>query len=594
MHISFTAHNTSKSTSSFGLVDYLDKENQAYIKEEENGEIHKNMLEKEHEFENFFNGQYSELNTEQKITIDKVVKNIDENRGTQNLKQSNFYMLNISPGKEELRHMENLANLELKKRGLMIESKDKLLNRIYHEQKNELMKIQLKLYTKDLMNEYAKNFNREIYVDETKLPDRTQKKELDNLTEKVFNTYLQEKGIELKEEKQTEKSTKWVESENLKILETKGKSLRAKLTINGEIKSEIFLPKSLVKEQENGTYKLPENLYKQKEQEVLDKNTLVEVNGKLTDIKELKSKEKVYNFEVKDQRFKEALKVSYKETDIVELNGKNYVSKHLLDTKEKESLSKVILSEHGAVRDEIYKNIATKKGYNLEKRALTGDDLLWYGKVESQRTHKPTDKYVLKNNEILKEIKALEKNQFLNSGKIEKLQATLYKDGGKVIQAGMEKDGLQYHAHVIVSRHDRTMQKPENKISLSPLANHKQGKMFKGADVGFNRDNFFEKAEKLFDKKFEYERPDKQKYQTYKAQKGLVSGVKNIQGKAKGEIKSVLMKHTGIGAIKNEISPIQSIKKELGIASIPSRIPKTALDLAYKVGKKIIEKGLSY
>lgn len=116
MHISFTAHDSSKSTSSFGLIDYLDKENQAYEKQEnEEGENKKTNIEKPHEFESFFDNNYSEKNTDQKINIDEVVNNIDSNRGTQNLKQSNFYMLNVSPNKSELEHMSNLADMELEK-----------------------------------------------------------------------------------------------------------------------------------------------------------------------------------------------------------------------------------------------------------------------------------------------------------------------------------------------------------------------------------------------------------------------------------------------------------------------------------------------
>lgn len=471
MHVSFTAHNTSSSTSSFGLIDYLDKENQEYEKEKnEEGKSEKKTIEKDAEFESFFDGNYSEENTNQKINIDEVVNNIDSNRGTQNLKQSNFYMLNVSPKKTELAHMENLANEELQKRGLIINSENELLNKVYEEQKNELMKMQMKLYAKDLMNEYANNFDREIFVDESKLPNKTEKKELEKETQRTFNEYLKIEGIEIEQSEIIDKSKKWVETDRLTVLSEKGNSYLAEIDLGGDIKSEVFLPKKLVQEQENGNFKLPENLYNEKQKEALDKFVLVEINSGFKDTNTLKNKEVVYNFEKSDSRFSEPLKMSFKESDLARRNGQYLVSQHLLNEKQKESVQKAIIKEHGEVRDNIYKEIATEKGFNLEKRKLTADDLLWYGKVETQRTHKPTDKYVIKNNETLKEIDRLSKNKLLNKSKIENLESKLVRDEkGNVIKGGMKKEGNQYHVHLVVSRHDKTMQKAENKISLSPL-----------------------------------------------------------------------------------------------------------------------------
>ncbi|CAH8296005.1 hypothetical protein EV196_11325 [Mariniflexile fucanivorans] len=596
MHISFTSHNTTKSTSSFGLIDYLDKENQAYVSlESENGNKENLTLEKDHEFESFFDGDYSEENSSQQIDIHKVVSDIDCNRGTQNLKQSNFYMFNVSPNKSELAHMEQLANTELQNRGLIIDSKNKLLEQVYQEQKNELMKMQMKLYAKDLMTEYARNFKRDIYADESKLPDKNQRKELENSTEKEFKSYLSTKGIEQEDKKNQDKSSKWIDTNNLVILEEKGNSIKAELTIEGNLKSEVFLPKKLVQEQENGSYKLPENLYNAKANEIINKNTLVEINASFKDTKSLKNKEEAYNFEKTDSRLENPLKMSFNESDITKTNNKYYVSKHLYDEKEKQSLKQSILSEYGTEREKIYNKLARERGFNLEKRPLTEKDLLWYGKVETQRTHKPTDLYVIKNQETLKEIERLSKNKIFNQNKIANLESSLFRDEkDNIIKAGLKKEGNQYHVHLVVSRHDKTMQKPENKISLSPLANHKEGKMYKGADVGFNRDAFFQKAETVFDKKFDYDRTHKESYQGYKEEKKQRSMSNNVVGKTKGELKSFVKKHTGINTIKQQISPVQNIKTQLGMSQIPSRIPKTPLDLAFKIGKKVIDKGLGY
>lgn len=597
MHISFTAHNSGKGTSSFGLVDYLDKENKAYETiENEEGKIVIQELENDHQFESFFDGKFSENNTNQNINIDEVVNNIDTNRGTQNLKQSNFYMINVAPKKTELKHMEKLANEELEKRGLVKGNKNELLNNVYEEQKDQLMKMQMKLYAKDLMTEYANNFDREIYVDEAKLPDRKEKKVLENETERNFNEYLKLQGIEIKQPGSQEKSNKWITTNKLTIIDEKGSSYIAEFNLGANQTSEIFVPKKMMQEQENGDYKLPENLYKEKELEALNKFTLVEIKANFINSSTLKNNQIVYNFENNDSRFEESLKMSFKDSDLIQREGKFFVSKHLLNEKEKSSISNAIINEHGEEREKIYKELATEKGFNMEKRKLTVDDLLWYGKVETQRTHKATDKYVKKNIETLKEIDFLNKNKILNKSKIQELESKLIKDdNNNVIKPGMKKTGLNYHVHLVVSRHDKTMQKAENKISLSPLANHKSGIMHNGADVGFNRDQFFQKAEEVFDEKFDYDREKEESYEAYKEGKKEREMLRsNVAGKAKGEVKSFLMKHTGINHIKQNISPVQSIKKQMGIANIPTKIPKTPLDLAYKVGKKIIDKGLGY
>jgi len=614
MYSSFTSHDTSKSTSSFGLIDYLDKENQAYeVKENELGESTKLPLEKENEHEAFFNGSYSELHTNQKIEIDEVVTSIDGNRGTQNLNQSNFYMLNISPKKTELEHMSKLADLELNNRGLLAHSDNEMLQKVYEEQKNELMKMQMKLYAKDVMSAYAANFNREIYEDESKLPDKKERKLIEEQAQKEFTSYLKTQGVSIKEKAKQTNSKVWVTKDSIEILEEKGNSYLVEISTEQGEKGRVYVPKKLLQEQEDkGKYKMPENLYAEKAQEIKNKNTLVELQASLKEVKELKNKEKVYNFEYKETAFDKPFKISFKESDLKKqrssiddlLNEKERfkVNKHLLEAKKNKALEANISLQYGAEKEKIFNTIASSKGYNVKKRQLTEKDLLWYGKVETQRTHKPTDTIVIKNKETLKEINKLSKHKVINGNKIKKLEATLIRDSNKeVIKSGLKKTGFQHHLHIVVSRHDNTMKKPEHKISLSPLANHKKGKMHNGATVGFERDKFYQDMENIFDKKFNYDRGKEERYDYYKTVKKERSkayaenrSIKNVSVKAKGEAKHFLMNHTGVYQIKQNISPVQDIKKQLGIANIPTRIPKTPLQLAYKVGKKIIEKGLGY
>lgn len=71
---------------------------------------------------------------------------------------------------------------------------------------------------------------------------------------------------------------------------------------------------------------------------------------------------------------------------------------------------------------------------------------------------------------------------------------------GKIHHARGEKVDEQMHAHIIVSRKDKS-----NKIKLSPQTNHKNTK--KGAiRGGFNRSDFYQHVETAFDKHFWYNR----------------------------------------------------------------------------------------
>jgi len=153
--------------------------------------------------------------------------------------------------------------------------------------------------------------------------------------------------------------------------------------------------------------------------------------------------------------------------------------------------------------------------------------------------------------------------------------------------SGLRKEGMQFHTHVVVSRHDKTMKNPRNKLSLSPLANQKEGQLHNGASVGFNRKEFAQTTEKVFDQKFSYDRPKEKSFEHYNNQKNGSAAL----SKGKAPAQQFLMKHTGINEIKKNISPVQDIKKALGIANIPTSLPKGIVDVAFKITKKILSQG---
>ena len=99
-------------------------------------------------------------------------------------------------------------------------------------------------------------------------------------------------------------------------------------------------------------------------------------------------------------------------------------------------------------------------------RDVTGDDLLYFGKVEYERKYKGTD-------------------QAVKEGKV---------------KSGDLKPGNQMHVHVIVSRKDRY-----NDKQFSPLSNHRHTQ-FGPVKGGFDRKSFYMEAERRFDKLFDYPR----------------------------------------------------------------------------------------
>ena len=586
MHISYTAHNSKVSTSSSNLIEYLDKENEL-----------NNNLEGVRTQESFFDTNYSSLNINQDLKTNDIINQLDNNRGSQKLSSSNFFMINVSPSFEELKHMEKIADDELKKRGI-VENKNKATSILYKEQKEQLMKMQLKLYTKDLMTEYAKNFDREIYINENKLPNDNEKKILNLETDKKFKEFLNEKNIvsEPKIESKPNELKEWISLNNINEISQNNKSTLIEIDLKEKGKANVFVPTATLQLQNNGSYKLPKNLYFEKEKEVISKNTLKEINFNYKDTSNpyKTKKENVLNFEKKDERFKEPLSFSINENDIIKKGDKYFVSEHLLAEKSKYSIEKGIEKEYGNEKEKIYISLATEKGFDLSKRPLTEKDLLWYGKIETTRSYKHTDKSVKHNKELFKEIAIeLKRGEKTNSHNLELLNSKLLKDKitGDIIKEGNVKGGNQYHSHVVVSRHDKTMLNPRNKISLSPLSNARESNMNNGAKVGFDRKVFAEKAEKVFDQKFEYQREKTKSFSHYNEQSKLL----RTSGKKVGnEGKQFLMKHTGLNAIKQNISPVQSIKQEIGIAKIPTSLPKSFTELGIKIAKKIISKGFEY
>ncbi|EAQ50457.1 mobilization protein B [Leeuwenhoekiella blandensis MED217] len=179
---------------------------------------------------------------------------------------------------------------------------------------------------------------------------------------------------------------------------------------------------------------------------------------------------------------------------------------------------------------ELMKDYVASFNREIKGRPVNIDDIKYYAKIEHQRTFKGTDFQVKENQPYATKILQL-KTEIRNvqegraEGNIKKMKKEIAKlekqaphqQNGKRIVQGMRKDGNQSHIHIVVSRKDAS-----NRFSLSP------GSKYKASDVklngetvkrGFNRDKFFERAEKTFDKTFGYKRNFAE---TYKARKDFV------------------------------------------------------------------------
>jgi len=230
---------------------------------------------------------------------------------------------------------------------------------------------------------------------------------------------------------------------------------------------------------------------------------------------------------------------------------------------------------------ELMKDYVASFNREIKGRPVNIDDIKYFAKIEHQRTFKGTDKQVLENQPFATEILALKNdirkvergelpgNIRMMEREITKLEkAAPHQQDGKRIVQGMPKEGNQSHIHIIVSRKDAS-----NRFSLSP------GSKYKSSDVelngktvkrGFDRDKFFENAEKTFDKYFEYQRNFAE---TYKARKEFIKNPKIY-------FASLMKLPT------NEKAIAFKMIGKAGVPLIPS-IPVTQAQLAMKIFKQL-------
>ncbi|RDY57933.1 MobB family relaxase [Flagellimonas nanhaiensis] len=211
------------------------------------------------------------------------------------------------------------------------------------------------------------------------------------------------------------------------------------------------------------------------------------------------------------------------------------------------------------------------------------DQLKYYAKIEHERTYSGKDwevqqnrPYAAKIAKLQNDIRKVERGELKgNIAKVEKEIDRLFREmphkmDGKPVKEGMQKPGDQMHVHIIMSRKDVT-----NRYSLSPGSSYRESEAPLQGEVrkrGFKRDQFFEGAEKTFDRLFGY---DRNYVESYQGRKTLGTNphqyFAKIAGLPKNE-KAVALKLLGKTGIK---------------LPLPPQIPKSKLDLMLKSLKKI-------
>jgi len=293
---------------------------------------------------------------------------------------------------------------------------------------------------------------------------------------------------------------------------------------------------------------------------------------------------------------------------MLSINPSQNELKHLIKIstgKEVNSIDQLSSSDLKKVNESLQKytrNVMDIYAKNFKRPEInTGKDLIYFAKIETRRSFKHYDKYVIENKATFNQINHLEAEKLkLNSPgsdhspldkSIQELKQNYHMANGKVITSGMQKDGLQMHVHVVVSRNDA-----KQKTKLSPMSKSRGGtQQLNGAEVmqGFNHEDFKTKSGQAFNDMFSYTSMDSEQYtsKTSKAKSNsddrspgtALAG--NLKGKAISQVKSTLTQ----GHFKTEMKVISNAKNIIKLITNPKG---AAIDLARKKIRDILMGGL--
>ncbi len=221
----------------------------------------------------------------------------------------------------------------------------------------------------------------------------------------------------------------------------------------------------------------------------------------------------------------------------------------------------------------------------------SGENLLYFAKVEIDRSYKYFDKLVIENKvvdlnieKIRNEIRSLQSSD-LGLDKIEKvkelennlksLESQYHRQGTSIIRVGLKKEGLQLHSHVIVSRNDILQ-----KTKLSPLSKSKGGtQKLNGKYVmqGFCHEKFKQESSDLFNSKYKYTTLENEQYIPKNQQSVNMGGIGSnlVVQKATNTVKNEMLGDLALERkVVNQVTDIG--KAILNPATIPSKAVSTA------------------
>lgn len=289
----------------------------------------------------------------------------------------------------------------------------------------------------------------------------------------------------------------------------------------------------LSKEDDNKNLFEKDNFFNQNNDNILPVNAQVQIDNNVKGLKKSEDKFYMVSINPSERELKHMAKLA--------TGGRNVKDISKMSTQEINRFNSIF---RGFVNNAMHDYAAA---FN-RKEPIKRDELVYYCKIEHERTYKGFDKEVLE---------------------------------GKA-KSGQKKPGLQSHCHIVVSRNDKTQKK-----RLSPLENSKgtsDKHKLNGKTVyrGFNRDKFKEGCEKLFDRTLGYERNFKETYKTMFEEAytkiNQVDRMFKMPGKFM-DLDASLFTSQGRAEIYKQLMKVANLPQEFNIAL-----------KALKLSKKVIEK----
>lgn len=222
-------------------------------------------------------------------------------------------------------------------------------------------------------------------------------------------------------------------------------------------------------------------------------------------------------------------------------------------------------------------------------RGLTGDDLVYGGKIEHTRTYDHKNKDVQYNAEIdrlkyqLNNAKGTDKK--LIKEDLKRMGDYKRNKFGQIIKKGMKKEGLNTHVHIVVSRNNK-----EQSTKLSPWADPRLNDKHKVGDkectIGFDRQTFKEVSGEYFNEKYNYKPNENEKYDASKTEYRLnkkSSEAHRQTKKALRQAKYMILKgtfKTEEKVLKVVLNPRKQLQNELYKKNLVLNIKNTLKDIA--------------